>query len=456
VLPYLINGEDIILDSLILDFDLSNNYGLLAQKLSLHNSTRESQRAIVAVPAYTDIKSYYDMMKISLDGVSVKPSLKFAETPNNNNFAHMPYEMPAASIYNVLLNTSIQAMLSELSQEDGYVLSSFDDRAPLSGYNYEITCVKTGNIRLILTYGPEETTLLIDPGDWAFEYNKISQSGQIYSRINGIVEISYYMEEGEKMNCRILILGNDSVEYELTHWTAEQGSNTENIPPGVEVEVSCIEGVTPFAFYNDYIHKYDYEDTSGYSIYKNELANRYIDRILQSGKSYIDCLALSYGPLSAKLVVSAILEFDIAAGETRCLEVFTELSRGFIVSDNRKTVDYYCPIFTEPLDSFSEEQKTEIIIKPPLSKSSISIMPELPVTEEWPLTFGHSGRFDSNIIIIYNTKYVKPVDIGLLMFIVFIIIIRYWPITLAIVIGIIVVIYKARKRKRGQSIDISA
>jgi len=452
-LPYKISGEDIVLDSYILDFDLQGNVDYLTQKLYLHNSSVKTCSAKIAIQAVGGVTVGEDMQKIQLDGENVKPSFRFADIQISKSSTKTSGDTATASMYSSFLTSSIRDSLTELNKEEEYVLSSFDDQAPLSGYNYEITCAETGSIRLILTYDPEQTKLLIDPGDAEREYGKIDRAGYTYSRKNGVVDVNYYMEKGEKMNCRVLILGSNSVEYELNHWPSNREPDANTVTPGVEVRVSSIEGITPFEFYNDYIHKYDdediYQDTYRAGRYKNEIANRQIDQLFRSGESYIDCLGLSSNTLSSQTKPFAIIEFDIAAGETRQLEVSTRIPRGFEVSDDRKTAEYFYLIFTEPLDSFGGEKKTEVIIRPPMRNYGVSIMPELSKTAEQPLTYEYSGELGSNIVVLYNAKY-KNTNSGLIIMIFSYIIISYWPIILAIVIGIITAIYIVRKNKQKE------
>jgi len=432
VLPFLLSGDGIVLDSLVLDFNFTNDGDSLKQSLIIRNSSAEMQKAQIAVPVYCALRDFDKSATITLDSNSTDKTYRFAGT--------WPGRFPETSNYDEIIAASIKNELVELGAEDGYKLESFDDMAPLSGYSYDITCLETGFVTLTFEYDAKKTNLLIDPSD--VDTNIFSR-GQTYSRIAGTVEISIYMQKNETRTCRVLILGSDEISYELSHHPDSREPDAGSSMPGAIVDDNRIEGVTPSDFYNDFVHKYDYEYDSDYIPYRGELVSRYIDEELQTGKGYIDCQTLGYEPDHTGRVTAAIIGFDITPGESKQLVVNLSLEPGFVVSDDGKTVDKHCLIMTEPLDSFDSVGNIIITVSPPSRNDSVTVIPEAIKTAEKPPTFTISPGNRGNIVILCNTKHIE--EFNPLFLCVFLCV---FPYNLFIVLACIIVIYVIVKLKK--------
>ena len=436
IIPLFLSGDNVILDRLILSYSLRSDGDWLSQSLFLYNESGETQTARIAVPVYSTLLDFDKKTKITLDSETLDNTFRFANAWNE--------DLTNPPNYSGMITASIENDLAELSNEKEYQLVSFDDKMPLSGYTYEITCFETGTVRLTLMFNPGKTNLLIDPSDAEYGNNETGSSGSTHSRTAGNVEISIYLKKGETRNCHVLVLGSDDIKTELSHYPDYREADSESEIPGAVLNTTRIDGITPFDFYNDYIHKYDYEFDPKHIAYKRELANRYIDEELQAGSGFIDCLMLSYRPTFTGYMTAAIIEFDIAPGQSRCLTVDIKLIAGFIVSDDRKTVEKYYPVFTEPLNSFGNKADIEIIVNTPPGKDIISVMPEMIKTAEKPTSFKPDINISGNIIVLCNTKYRDPLNFE--GWVLLLMIFPYNLLILLVIILIICAIVKLRKR----------
>lgn len=221
VLPYLIDGESIAIENLVLDFNISNKKKRLTQTIYLNNLSNEPQQALIAIPSFSTIHNYVnDTPAIKLNGNTVDQQMRlvdpwieeYAETVN----------------YQEIMAVSIQDRFDQLPWAASYALTSYNDQAPLSGYTYEIMGNEEGYVNLQLTYDPAETVLLIDPST-----AQGNSSGECLAQNAGEVVIKFPVKEDESRICRVLILGKEDVEYKLL----DSESSSESTAAGDNIYV---------------------------------------------------------------------------------------------------------------------------------------------------------------------------------------------------------------------------
>lgn len=440
VLPYLLSGEAVVLDGVSLNFDLKKDK--LTQTLLIHNPFEERQEAEIAVPIYTGLNDFDDYVEIKLDGKNADKTFRFAEA-----WAEEETKRPD---YVKIASVSIIDELEKLKTDQPYELMYFDEHAPLNGYSYEISSGSEGSVSLILTYNPAVTKLLIDPYGEIDSGEITAYSGQTSSTKDGEAQIDFYMSEGQKRTCRVLVIGNSDVRYKLLYWpdsTASKASEDDSVSSASDatVRVSALSDVTPLEFYEAYIHKYDDENSDDYNGYVDELAHRYIDRQLQSGGSYVDCSSLSYMPRGERYLLAAVIKLEIAPKVTRRLEISSGVDGGFAVADDTETQELYYPLFAESLESFGGNAIVEITVKPRVRGDDVEVYPEMDKAADKPIIFTLNANDANNLVIISNTKYDSSRG-SLLMLMFF-----SWPhalLALVLILAAISLISYYRKRRK--------